>query len=197
MNIKEAVTAALLRRYGGIHADPVRQRKTPVSQPAGQQGRLGDLVTAFKGDRIKAAAAIGVPRDTLTRWINGKRGVSKASQGKLEAAYQRHIVKPRQARADNSARRKHVEANPAQVDARVKVTATIRWSNSDKKKYNSNSHRTTTLPLINLQPIVTAWLRGHDPGEAFEKEATFQGKLKYPKNAIRFEGNSVEVEFLT
>lgn len=193
MNLREATEAALVRRYRSVHAPAVRQRVTPVTTEAGQQGRIKDLMMQFKGDRKAAAAAIGVPRDTLTRWINGKRGISKASQGKLEQAYQKHIVTPKQQRADLRARKQEAKTNPPRSDAKVKVTATIRWSKSPKKKYNRRPYRTTTLDHIDLSKVAAAWAGGRDPGKELEKVVTTQYGTK---DGVAFEGDSVEIEFL-
>lgn len=193
MNLRQATEAALIRHYSAVRGPAVRQRATPVSTEAGQQGRIKDLLMQFGGDRKAAAAAIGVPRDTLTRWINGKRGIAKSSQKKLEQAYQSHIVTPKQRRADMRARKQAAKTNPPRTDAKVKVTATIRWSNSTKKKYNRNPYRTTTLDHIDLSKVAAAWVTGRDPGKALERAATAQYGIK---DGIQFEGDSVEIEFL-
>lgn len=193
MDVRQATEAAFERMYGNVSAPPVAQLRTPATREAGQRSRIGQLTTAFKGDRSKVAAAIGVTRDTLTRWINGKQGIGKANQDKLERAYQKNIVQPKQHRADLRARQNAVNTRPPSTDARVTVTATIRWTKSDNKKYNSTPYRTTTLDNIDLTPVARAWSRGADSGRALEQAITRQYSIK---DGIGLEGNSVEIEFL-
>jgi transcriptional regulator with XRE-family HTH domain len=195
MDVREATELALQQKYGLGHvtAPPVAQLRTPVDRPAGQKSRIGQLVTLFKGDRKQVAAAIGVTRDTLTRWLGGKQTISKANQEKLERAYQKNIIKPKQERADARARKAAAAGVSPDQHAQVKVSATIRWSKSTKKQYNNRPYRTTTLDNIDLSPVVRAWLRGTDVGTALEKAITDQYSIK---DGIGLEGNSVEIEFL-
>lgn len=191
MNIRQATERALEKRFGTAPAAP-GYLKTPVSKESGQKSRLRALSEAYKGDRKAIAQAIGISPGTLTRWLGGKQGIGKANQGRLDTAYRRTVDDRHQrslSRWKAGVAGKAVTARLA--DAKVRVTAEIRWSRSDKKQYNAHPHRTTTLDNIDLRPVVESWLAGHDPGAMLEAQVTDQYQAD---GGVGFEGDNCTVE---
>lgn len=192
MNVRDATVQALARRFGISTAPGLRSGTDTVR---GQKARLGAIDRAY-GGRKGAAAAIGVTADTLTRWKTGKRKVSKASQDKIGAAYdklQADKLAERVRRAQAAEAKKPpktITAVPGTSD--VTVTATIRWTRSDRKKYNASPHRTTTLTSIPMGPVVAAWLAGADPGAELERQASIEYAVT-ANGGIGFEGDDVEI----
>lgn len=164
--------------------------------------QLDALLEAAGGDTpagLKTVAAwIGTVPDTVRRWVRGQRGIAKSSRTKLSAAYGDQILEPKrrrkQVRADNTARRTARDRLSSRIaDARVKVTAVIRWSNSKKKQYNATKYRTTTLDNIDLTRAVDKWARGQPAGAALQRAVAQQYGVEQ-EGGIAFEGDSVEIE---
>lgn len=192
MNIREATVAALEQRYGRPPAAPT-YLKTPVAKESGQKSRLRALSEAFKGDRKSIAAAIGITPGTLTRWLNGKQGIGKKNQTKLDNAYRATV----DARHAKSARRfkdglRAAAGTSPVAHMKVTVTAVVRWTRSDKKMYNQRPHRTVQLDNIDMGPVIRSWADGHDPGAMLEAQVTDQYAAE---GGVGFEGDDVTVQF--
>lgn len=187
MDLATALDEALRDRY------PIREPKTPVTQRRGLTARMNALEKEFtqKGDRRgaagrRAAKAAGIHPDTWTRWKNAQRKPGAASLRKLEAAFTRLVTVP--------AFRRRLK-DPRQVPNRVKVTATIKWSSSPQKNYNRRQHRTTILESMRpaMVRVIRAWVAA-GPEAAAEALETGAAAV-YRADEIRFEGDSVVVEF--
>jgi len=192
VNIRQATQEALERHFGAPPAHP-GYLKTPATKESGQKSRLRAIGEAFKGDRKAIAAAIGISPGTLGRWLTGKQGIGKASQAKLDTAYRRTVDERHQR---SLARWKAGVSAKAATDtrlanAKVRVTATIRWTKSDKKQYNATPHRSVNLDNIDMRPVVESWLAGHDPGAMLEAKVTEQYEAD---GGVAFEGDNCTVE---
>lgn len=190
-----ALDEALRARY---HIAEVR---TPVTQRRGLLGRMNQLekLHARKGDRpgqaaTRAAAASGIPARTWRDWRKGTHPPSAANARKLEGAYSRQITQP--------AFLKSVRSKKAPKE--VRVTATIRWSDSPRKNYNSAPYRTTTLTGMGptMAAVVRAWVAAgpEATADAFERGASAVYKVSDthddpPKPGIGIEGDAVTIEF--
>lgn len=192
MNINDAIYADLDRHFR-ISPPKIAGVKSDPATPRGFTARLTALQGAYS-DRKQQAAAIGISVGTLVRWTNGKQKPSKASAAKLDTAYQAHLQERRD-RAVERQRKAAAAKTPASATASisVKVTATIRWSRSDRKQYNAQPHRTTTLTHINATPVLAAWAAGQDAGAALERATEDQYGVE--EGGIGFEGGECAVHF--
>lgn len=184
-DLATALDDALRDRY------PIAGPKRPATHRQGLTARMNALEKLFPGGRKgsagrRAAAAAGIAPDTWTRWKNGQRKPGAASLRKLETAFNRLVALP--------AFRKRLTSKP--VPNRVKITATIKWSSSPQKNYNRQQHRTTTLESMRpvMVKVIRAWaLAGPEAAaDVLERGAA----AVYRADEIRFEGDSVIVEFL-
>lgn len=178
-----ALDAALTARYGW------EVLRSPATTWIGLKARMNALEKAAGGRRAAAARA-GIGYSTWTHVIARRRPPSAATLRHVEAAYARDVLTPRARRA--IARR--------DVPTTVTVTATIKWSNSPRKQYNANAHRTTTLDQLkatDMQAVVDVWIRFGGPaaGAALERVTTIRYGLDYPAHSIEFQGDQVTVTF--
>lgn len=177
----------------------VPEVKSPITQRRGLLARMNQLekLHTRKGDKpgqaaTRAAEAAGIAPRTWRDWRKGTHPPGAASRRKLEGAYARQITLP--------AYRKVTKAQGA--PDRVRVAATIRWSDSPKKKYNATPHRSTTLTGMRaaMVSVIRAWA-GAGPeaaAEAFERAVARVYKVADDDDGgpgVRFEGDQVEVEF--
>jgi hypothetical protein len=85
---------------------------------------------------------------------------------------------------------------------KVTVTADVRWTDSDKKKYNATKYRTVKFVDMRhvMAPVIRAWA-GAGPtaaAEAFERLTSAMHRVPDDDDGgpgIRFEGNDVKIEF--
>lgn len=195
-DLAEALDAALSARYR------LTEVRTPITQRRGLTGRLNQLekLHARKGDRPgaarrRAADSAGIPLTTWTRWKSGQRKPSAASLRRIQDAYRDQVTTP--------ALRRLLRIR--KVPTRVVVTAEIRWTDSDKKKYNHTKHRTTTL--VGMRPTMVAcirvWYRKDDVtalslAETFERGASAAYSVPDDDDGaagIQFEGDNVTITF--
>lgn len=191
-DLTAALDAALSARY------KVAEVKTPATQRRGLLARMNHLEARHRraGDKpgqaaARAAESAGVSPRTWRLWRQGARPPAPVSLRKLEGAYNRQITLPAFRRALKSKK----------VPAKVNVTATIRWTDSDKKKYNATKHR--TVKFTSMRPVMAGVIRawaGAGPraaAEAFERLTSEHHRVP-PEDGgpgIRFEGNDVTVTF--
>ena len=191
-DLATALDAALRARYR------VTEVRTPISQRRGLVARMNQLekLHARKGDRPgaagrRAARSAGIAPDTWTRWKKGQRAPSAASLRKIESAYKDQISRPAMRRS----------LRKMKVPTAVRVTATIKWTNSSSKQYNATPHRSTTLTGMRGVMIATirAWFdRGPQAAaEAFERGASdvYSVADDGDRPGIEFEGDQVSIEF--
>jgi hypothetical protein len=141
----------------------------------------------------RAAEASGIPVRTWRDWRKGTHPPSARSQRKLEAAYVRQVTIPALKRA---IKRKG-------APNKVRVTGTIRWGTSPRKKYNATAHRTTTLEGLRavMGAVIRAWVSAgpHAAADAFERGASDVYRVPPDEDnggpGIQIEGNQVEIEF--
>lgn len=192
-DLPEALDAALRGRYR------VTEVRTPITQRRGLLARMNQLekLAARQGDKpgqaaTRAAEAAGIPARTWRDWRKGSHTPSAASQRKLEGAYARKVTLP--------AMRRALKNKPVPKD--VNVTATIRWTDSDKKKYNATPYR--TVKFRNVRPALTATVRAWAAAGPEAAAAAFERGLSASESVpdddeggpgIQFEGNQVEIEF--
>ena len=192
-DLKTALDAALRDRFG------VAGVKTPATQRRGLIARMNQLekLHTRRGDRPgaagrRAAAAAGIAPDTWTRWKKGQRKPSAASLRKLETAYKDQVVTPKMRRSIRAKK----------VPDRATITATIRWTDSGKKKYNTTPYR--TVKFTGMRPVMGAVIRAwHHEGPQQAADTLERGisdAYSVPDDAdegpgIRFEGNRVQIEF--
>jgi hypothetical protein len=188
-----ALDAALRARYR------VAEVKTPITQRRGLLARMNQLekLHTRKGDRPgsagrRAAAAAGIPPDQWTRWKKGQRTPSAASLRKLEGAYSRQVTQPAFRRAIKT----------RGVPAKVTVTATVKWSTSDRKQYNAIRHRTVRLFQMRpvMGPTIRAWVAAgpQAAADAFQRGVSAQHSEPDEEDGrpgIEFEGDHVQIEF--
>lgn len=156
-----ALEAALRARY------PVTGVRTPATQARGLTARMNALEKAHsaKGDRAgaagkRAAQSAGISPGTWTRWRSGKQKPGAAMLAKLEAAYAKTIMRPKQARK--------VAGKPLPKSA--KVTGKVCWNGY----YNRAPHRMVNLTLseATMRATINAWARGERTGAGPDEAAT-------------------------
>lgn len=177
-DLAEALDTALRDRY------PSAEPKTPATQRRGLMARMNHLEKLFtrKADAAKAA---GISPRTWREWRAGTSKPSARNLRKLEAAHARLVAIPKF--------RKTLRARP--VPAAVKVTATIAWSKSPKKRYNAQPHRTTTLTGMRavMAAVIRTWAT---VGPEAAADALERGAAQvYGAEEIQFQGDEVEIEF--
>lgn len=192
-DLEGALDAALRARYR------VAEVRTPITQRRGLLGRMNQLekLHARKGDRPgaagrRAATAAGLPPDQWTRWKKGQRTPSPASLRKLEGAYSRQVTQP--------AFLKSVRSKKAPKE--VRITGTIRWTDSPRKRYNASPHRTTVLTGMGptMAAVVRAWVAAgpEAAADAFQRGASAVYKVVDDDDGtpgIKIEGDEVTIEF--
>lgn len=186
MELAEALDEALRDRY------PIRQPKRPATHRQGLTARMNGLERELeqKGDRKgtagrRAAEAAGISPRTWRKWRAGTQPPSPRLLRKLETAFNRLVTVP--------AFRKSLTSEPA--PNRVKITAEIRWSKSPKAYYNKKKYRTTTLESMRavMVRVIRSWAMAGPEAAADTLE---RGAASvYRSDEIRFEGDSVIVEF--
>jgi hypothetical protein len=190
-----ALDAALRDRYR------VSEVRTPVGQRRGLLARMNQLekLHARKGDKpgqaaTRAAESAGISPRTWRDWRKGTHPPGAASTRKLEGAYNRQITLP--------AFRKSIKEK--KTPTKVNVTATIRWTDSDKKKYNATAYR--TVKFTKMGPVMAATIKawaGAGPeaaAAAFERGVSAMYRVPDtgdtpPQPGIGFEGDNVKIEF--
>jgi hypothetical protein len=188
-----ALDAALRARYR------VAEVRTPVTQRRGLLGRMNQLekLHARKGDKpgqaaTRAAEASGIPARTWRDWRKGTHPPSAANARKLEGAYSRQVTQP--------AFLKSVRSKKAPKE--VRVTGTIRWTDSPRKRYNASPHRTTVLTGMGptMAAVVRAWVAAgpEAAADAFQRGASAVYKVVDDDDGtpgIKIEGDEVTIEF--
>jgi hypothetical protein len=188
-----ALDDALRARYS------LTEVRTPATQRRGLLARMNQLekAAARPKDRAgqaatRAAKAAGIPDRTWRAWRAGGRKPSEANLRKLEQAYNEQITRP--------ALRRRLKGQKA--PNKVEVTAEIRWTDSDKKKYNATKHRTTVLTGMGptMARVIRAWAHRDLAGAADLFERGASGVYRVPDDddgspGIRFEGDNVHISF--
>jgi hypothetical protein len=181
-----ALDTALRARY------PVRAVTTPTTQRRGLTARMNQLEKKFSGERnpgAAAAKAAGIAPATWTRWKAGQRAPSKASLGKLDAAYNKLIAFPKL--------RRKVNALP--VPEKVNVTADVVWNG-----YVNRVAKRTVKFRTNVRTVMVATIRawGRQGPEAaadvFQRglaDAESNAPNTEDEPGIVFDGNEVEIDF--
>jgi transcriptional regulator with XRE-family HTH domain len=190
-DLSEALDAALRARYR------LADIKTPATQRRGLIARMDALEKLSPSPRKgtsarQAAEAAGIPARTWRNWRAGKTKPSARNLRKLEGAYARRITVPafRRALADKK------------YPAKVRVTGTIRWTDSPRKMYNSTRHRTTELVGMRgvMHAVVRAWAMAgpQAAADAFERGASAVYRVPPDDDGtpgIKIEGDQVRIEF--
>lgn len=191
-DLAAALDAALRARYR------ISEVRTPVTQRRGLLARMNQLEKLFRrpGDtpvqtRRRAAEAAGIPDRTWRDWRAGTHPPSPASRRRLERAYNREVTLP--------AFRRAIKAQG--IPRRVRVTATIKWTDSPRKNYNATPYRATTLTGMGpaMAATIKAWV-GAGPeaaADAFQRgvSAAYKAPDDGDKPGIEFQGDDVKVEF--
>lgn len=188
-----ALDAALRARYRPPEV------RSPASSRRGLLTRMNQLERAHtrKGDRPgraarRAADASGIPLRTWQKWRKGDYRPSAKGLARLEAAYKRLITIP-------ALKRKF---RGKKAPGKVTVTATVRWTDSGDKKYNSTPYR--TVNLVGMGPtmamVIHAWVTDSPQraAEVFERGASDVYRVPDDSDdgpGIRFEGEQVVITF--
>lgn len=185
-DLAEALDQALTERY------PIPEVKRPVTHRQGLTARMNQIEKQFQqpGDRkgaagVRAAKAAGISPRTWQKWRAAVQKPGAALQRKLEGAYARFVQHPKM----------KARVNAAGAPNRVKVTATIKWTDSPRKNYNKQAHRTTTLEGMRavMVGVIRAWATA---GPEAAADALQRGAASvYRADEIQFQGNRVEIEF--
>lgn len=189
-----ALDAALSARYR------VTEVKSPITQRRGLLGRMNQLEKLHSKGATKAqaaaraAASAGISKETWRRWRLGGQPPAAATLRKLEGAYTRQISLPSMKRA--------IKNKPA--PRKVIIWSEVRWTDSDKKKYNATKYR--KIEFTQMRPamlsVIRTWAAAGPvaAAEAFERRIAEMHSVPDDEDGspgVRFEGERVTITFET